>query len=732
MNFLTSPASPAAVAEDRLVVERPTANAEVPILVQYWDAVYRRKYLILAILAGCIALAVVLTALTTPQYTATSRIEISRSQANVTNVESLQPEDAAENDEFYQTQYALLQARSLAERVVRQLNLAQDDAFFERFDVDPSGQGLIADEGGAGTLSAAERQRRQRMATSILLDNVTIAPIRGSSLVNVEFQSPDPAFSALVVNTWVDEFIASNLDRRFASTADAREFLEQRLAELRGRLEQSERRLVSYASNKEIVTLSTQSDAEGRTTSERTLVSTDLEALNAELADATAARIAAQSELGGGVSREIVSNPTIAALRERRADVAAQYAKLLAQFEPGYPAAQALEQQIEGLDRSIAREEARVHSAARTDYTDALQREQTLNAKVNDLKQRFIQQQRDTIQYNIFQRDVDTNRQLYDALLQRFKEIGVAGVGTNNVAVVDRAQVPTKPSSPSLVLNLALALLAGLGLSGVVVFALEQIDQSLKDPADVARLLDLTFLGAVPRIQGAIDDELKDKKSIASEAYLSIQTNLSFLTDHGVPKTLLLTSTRPSEGKSNSTYALSETLTKTGKQVVVVDADMRNPSIHEHMDMQNVAGLSNYLSGDDNFSALVRPTHNPQLAVMTAGPTPPNAAELLSSDRMHNLIARLSSEYDHVLVDAPPVLGIADIPLLAGTVEGVLYTIEANGPKVRAIRSALQRLRSARANIFGAIVTKLDQRNASYGYGDGYGYGYGYGPEVKK
>lgn len=240
------------------------------------------------------------------------------------------------------------------------------------------------------------------------------------------------------------------MDRRFASTADARKFLEGRLADLRARLETSERDLVNYAETKGIVALGKSKSADGRTEVERTLVSSDLEALNSALAAATANRITAESraqQRGGGANAEALNNIAIGQLRQKRAEVAAEYAKMMAQFEPGYPAAVALSEQLKALDVSIAREENRVLTSRSSEYREALQREADLKSEVDDLKARMNRQQKDSIQYNIYQREADTNRELYDGLLQRYKEIGVAGVGANNIAIVDTAKIPEKPSS---------------------------------------------------------------------------------------------------------------------------------------------------------------------------------------------------------------------------------------------------------------------------------------------
>ena len=704
---------------------------ETPILIQYWQAMLRHKIALAIILAACVALGIIATLLMTPYYTSTATVEINREQDKVTNVEGVtSPDGAGQNLEFYQTQYSLLESRSLAERVVRAQNLVAKDDFFETFNVDPNNSGLLTDN--SEKQSSAQRNARFKLAADILQEHIGISPIRGSSLVEISFQSPNAALSAQIANTWVEQFIASNLDRRFSSTADARKFLEEQLADLRQKLEDSERNLSAYADNKQIITLSSEQTADGKTVSQKTLASANLEALNAALASAIADRIAAESEANGRAgNKNALTNGALNNLREERAKVQAEYAKLMVQFEPEYPAAKALATQIAALDKSISAEEARSRTGTSARYQEALDREQQLREQVSGLKSQFSGERRDSIQYNIFQREVDTNRQLYDGLLQRYKEIGVAGVGTNNISIVDRAQPPAGPSSPKLLLNIALAILAGLGLAAAYVFIMEQIDQTVKDPSDLKFKLGIAPLGSIPNLEKEdILLSLNDKKSVAWEAYLSIRTSLAFLTDHGVPRSFLLTSTRPNEGKSTSALALAAVLASTKNRILLIDGDMRNPSLHQMLNEKNTNGLSNYLAGEDDLNKLIHRDSLYGFDAMAAGPIPPNAAELLSSTRMRELVAKLSETYDTVIIDAPPVLGLADIPLLADSVEGVIYTIEAGGVKLRGIQAAIQRVRSSHAHIFGGIVTKVQAQHSGYGYG--YAYEYSYGNKVSE
>ncbi|WP_417592055.1 GumC family protein [Parasphingorhabdus sp.] len=709
----------------------PDSESDTPegavTFLHYWHAVLRHKIAIASIVAAFVTLGIIITLLMTPYFTSTARIEIDREQDKVTNVEAVSSgENAGMQLEFYQTQYALLESRSLAERVARTRNFTSKDRFFEIFGVEPDG-GLLSGTGNAQ--SAAQRNRRLELATQILIDHVDIIPVKGSSLVDISFESPDAALSAEISNAWVDEFIAYNLDRRFNSTSDARKFLEEKLAELKQRLEDSERNLSGYADSKEIITLSTTQTNEGKTVSQKTLASTNLETLNNELARATADLIAAASEARqSSGDKNALNNSTLNILRGERATVQAEYAQLMTQFEPGYPAAKALESKIAALNKSIAAEERRSRIGTNARYREAAEREQKLRAQVNQLKNQFRSERRDSFQYNILQREVDTNRQLYDGLLQRYKEIGVAGVGTNNIALVDRAKPSDSPSSPLLLLNLALAIFVGLAVAGGYVLIVEQLDQTIKEPAEMKGKLGLASLGSIPNVSKEdILASLSDKKSVAWEAYLSITTSLTFLTDHGVPKSLLLTSTRPNEGKSTSALALATVLASSKKRILMVDGDMRNPSLHSMLGEKNIHGLSNYLAGDDDLDKLIHKSDVFGFDAMSAGPIPPNAAELLSGNRIIELIAKLGESYDTVIIDAPPVLGFADIPLLARSVEGVIYTIESGGAKLRDIQSSIQRIRNAHAHIFGGIITKVQQQP---GYGYSYEYQYSYGSKT--
>ncbi|WP_228242511.1 polysaccharide biosynthesis tyrosine autokinase [Porphyrobacter sp. GA68] len=720
------------VAGPEQVIARPKpAETEAPsILQQYLRIAKRWKWVIAGTVVACVLLGLIATLLMTPKYTAATTVEISRESDQITNIQGVEREASIADQEFYQTQYGLLRARSLAERVATQLRLVDDPVFFQMFGAEDTD--LPAFQESNGRYPAQGRDIRQRIAGEVLLENVSIDPTRLSRLVTINFTSPDPTFSAKVANAWATNFIETNLERKVQATSYGREVLQRQLTEYADRLDQSQRQLVAYASNQQIINLPAQTTGDGVSTPQRSIVADNLAAINTALSEATADRIAAEARFrqagSAGASVAALNNNAINNLRQRRAELAAEYQQLMVRFEPGYPAAQALQEQINQLDRSIAREESRVSGSLEAEYRQAVQRENALQARVNGLKDEFLDLRRRSIQYNVYQQEVDTNRALYDALLQRFKEIGVAGgVGVNNIAIVDTADVPQRPSSPRLLLNLALSILAGLGLGAALALALEQLDEAISDPTELQRRLGLPLLGSVPKTQDDVtpSEALLDRKSELFDAYIAVQTNLAFTTEHGVPRSFSVTSTRPAEGKSTTSLALATTLARGGKRVILVDGDMRSPSVHHLGGVDHDRGLSNFLAGEDDIASLTFDMKELGFTAMSAGPIPPNAAELLTSNRLGILIDRLLQTYDHVVIDSPPVMGLADAPLIASRVEGVIYAVESHGIRSSQVKTALARLESANARIFGGVLTKFEARKSFYGYGYDYGYSYG-------
>jgi polysaccharide biosynthesis transport protein len=383
-----------------------------------------------------------------------------------------------------------------------------------------------------------------------------------------------------------------------------------------------------------------------------------------------------------------------------------------------------LRNQIKELDRQVQTEVVAIKQSIEAGFLAAKDEEDNLLAQLGNSKTEVVEQRNRSIQYNILKREVDTNRTLYDGLLQRYKEIGVAGgIGTNNISVVDKAAFPIAPRSPRLGLNLLVAFLAGLTLGFLAAIGLDYLDDSFKAPEDIERELGLTVIGVVPKPQAGstLEEEMADARSGMSEAYRSLRTGLQFSTSDGLPRTLLITSSKPSEGKTTTTIHLARTLAHIGLNVLLIDGDLRNASVHKRMGQSNELGLSNYLSGAKQPEDVVQTTDTDRLVLMTSGPLPPNPAELLSGPKFPALLTLAVESFDVVLIDGPPVMGLADAPLISSMVQASMLVVAANETRRNTVRIAMRRLQYARANIIGALLNKFDIKMTGYGYGYGYG-----------
>lgn len=710
-------------------LDLPAENSAFDLAL-YWGLLVKHRLLIASSVLGALAIGVAATLLMTPIYTATATLQIDRETARVLNsVDEAPRESLIQGEEFFQTQYGLLRSRSLAERVIESLGLARSDESLRGLGVDP---GSIE-----GDTPAARAAGRRQAALKAVQTNLGVSPVRGSRLVAISYNSPDPGVSARVANAFAENFIQSNLDRKFESSTYARDFLEERLAQTKSRLEDAERQLVAYAAQQQIVTLDRSVDAQGNSGGGggESLTSRNLTALNASLATATAARIAAEERWRqAGASQalniaEVLENPSVQRLMEERAKLTSEYQQKSSIYQADYPEMVRLKAQIDEIDDQIQTIGNNVRRSIQGQYVVALNQERALQRRVTGLTGDVVDLRDRSIQYNILQRELDTTRTLYEGLLQRYKEVGVAGgLTTNNISVVDTADIPNRPSGPKLLVNLVLALLAGLGLAVVTVLIIEALDETLATPDDVEQKLGQPVLGVIPLLSKGETSAtaFADARSAFSEAYYSLRMALQFSTPRGTPATLLVTSARPAEGKSTTSYAMALNLARVGRRVLLVDGDLRNPSMHRTMSVDNAKGMSNLLSGAGDLQSVTQPTRHENLSFIASGPLPPNPAELWASDSLQKFLQQATQDYDHVVIDGPPVLGFADAPLLASAVVGTLFVLESRGTRRGQARGALRRLKLGHARILGIALTKFNVKKTTYG-GYDYAYDYHYG-----
>jgi capsular exopolysaccharide synthesis family protein len=709
-------------------------------LLAYWRILVKRRWLVLSIVAGVVALALLATLMATPVYRATSVLQLEKEGTQVVQIEGIQPGDTGGWDpEFLQTQYELIQSRSLAERVANELDLDQET--LERLS-EPGWLGRMLaslrpqskqDANKQVADTPADAAQELRNTAGVISGGLSVEPVRNSRLVRINYDSSSPEFSARVANAVAEGFIAAGLERRFGASSYAKTYLEDQLKLTKAKLEQSERQLVAFAQKENIV--NTGQDGQS-------LATQNLTQLNAALAAAQDQRIRAEARWrqasSGAMPADMIGNSNIRPLQQQRAQLQGTYQQKLQTFKPDYPEMQQLKGQIDELTRQIGQETGGVRASVKAEYDAAASQERMLMGQIAALRTQALDVDGRSIQYNILKREVDTNRQLYDGLLQRYKEVGVAGdVRSNNISIIDRAEVPMWRYKPNLTLNLAIGMLLGGMLGVLAAFLLEFLDDTLKTPDDVEQKLRLPVLGIIPLLgpKESIATAASDPRSSFSEAYRSVRTALQFASDRGVPKTLLITSSGPGEGKSTTALALARNFAQMGKRVLLIEADLRNPSLHRVLGLKGQGvGLSNLLAGGCTLAEATREVEEPGLKVVLAGPLPPNPAELLSGSKLISALTVAAERYDQIIIDGPPVLGLADAPILANAVDGTLLVVNSAKTKINAAQATVKRLLSARARIVGALLSKYDARNAGYGYGYQYQsyYAYGGNPRLTK
>lgn len=691
-------------------------------------AIARANIVAIGLIVGAaIILGAVSTLLQTPLFTAATTLQINDQSVQVLgkqdDLSQGQVTSAIDSERFLQTQLDILGSRVIAERVAQKLRLVGNAKFYEAM--------------GMRQPAPQKNEREIKDQTlNALLGGINVSLPRSSRLARINFTSPTPALSARIANTWANEFIQANLQRRYDSSAYARQFISGQLDEARAKVEQSERDVNAYARQAGLIRTQDANSGSGQGREAAgggsSVVTASLLQLNAQANQAEAVRIAAEQRwrsLSGAAllsSPDVLNNAAVSVLLAQRATTNSDLQRERARHLDDYPAVVQLTAQLASINAQLQSVAGNIRASVKQQYDSASKSEQALKAKVVTLKSSSLAEQDLLVQYNLLAREADTSRTVYDGLLQRYKELNAAsGISSSNISIIDTADDPTRPSSPNLTKNLALALLIGLAASGLVVFLRTQFDDAVRLPEDIESKLRMPLLGVIPTTKGVTPAvAMLDPKSTISEAYNSLRSALLFSSTNGVPKTLLITSSQPSEGKSTTSLSIGIGFARLGRKVVIIDGDLRRPSLHRLIDCDNTHGMSSLLTSQDSIEASLRPTQYENLMAITSGPLPPSPTELLSSTRMQQVLEDLVNRFDLVVVDSPPVLGLADAPLMAGLVEGVVLVVQSERSRRGTLRSSLQRLRASRTNIIGAVLTMFDPEKVGNKYSEYYGYNY--------
>jgi capsular exopolysaccharide synthesis family protein len=726
---------------------------EVPHLLDYWNVIAKRRWVVLSCLLIVFTTVTIGTLKKKPIYEGKVLIEINPEQPNVLNFQEVLQLTSIDIESYRETQYKVLQSRTLAEHVVDDLKLYRYPEFYEgRFlfgliQSDPDKIPKASDPEPPDSAATAYRN-----TVNHFIDSIDVSPVRRSNLVELSFYSENAELAARIANQLSNDYIDQNLQVRFDETMRASEWLKGQLVPLKIKLEKSEGELQSYARANSIIFVE----------EKQNLVNERLKQLQEAFTKAQTERFEKESlynlvqtgrvqDLPG-----ILDNRLIQDLSVRLAELQRDYAEKAATVKPEYPKAIALKKQIDAIQASLDREKRNLSENIIDKYRSALANEKLLEQQLDAQKKVVNDIAEKSIQYNILKREVDTNKQLYDGLLTRMKEATVsAGVRASNVRIVDAAQVPKGPVKPRVFLNLALGIILGAALGiGLALFQ-EYLDNTLKTPDEVEKLLRLPALGLLPDYLGDGDAKTGgDKLAVvnpanngdlapavqtgreATEAYRTLRTSI-LLSANPVPKTLLITSALPSEGKTTVTVNLGATLASLGSKVVIIDCDMRRPCCHRSTGVENKPGFVRCLTGHVELTdAILAVPGVANLSVIPCGPIPPNPAEVLSSPLTGDLLRKLRSQFEYVLLDSPPLLTVSDSRILATLTDAVVLVTRAYSTPFDLVRRARGLLYNSGARILGVALNSVNvykQGGSGYSsYRYGYGYGYGYGQDSKE
>lgn len=701
-------------------------GAGVPLAVHFKtliNIVRRNAWLIGGVLAGAIVLGIVVTMLMMPQYQATAQILIEDKADQIIEGSDLQQAVGRDTERFLQTQIGIMESRTLARSIVQKGRLDQDPRFFEAF----GSEMPMETEPGGKKLEVVRRNH----AAALLLNALVVEMPRDSRIASVTITSRSAEMSAKVANLYSERFIEYNLNQKYESSGYARRFLSDQLEETRVKLTQSERDLNQYARAAGLIRVGSNGSG-GKEDSALSVTNSNLVQFNTAASNATAERIAAEDRWKTVANKpalsisEVTSNGVVSQLMTAKAKAESELADELSRHLEGYSTVKAKRAEIAELDRRINSIAASIKKAAQVDYLSALEKEKSLNEQVSSLRNDALQEQDRGVQYSVLKRVADTYRALYDSLLSRYNQLNAtAGSASNNVTIVDRADVPGSPSSPNLILNILLAFILGIVFAALAVAIREFLDDAIRSPEDVEKKLGLPLLGLIPLGKGDdINQEMTDRRSSVSEAYRSLVTNLRYSTATGLPHVMVITSARESEGKSTTSRAIATDIATLGKKVLIVDTDLRRPTLHHAMANTSGAGLTDVLTGQKSFDEVVHVSPQvPTLSYVTALPTPPDPALILAGEGMVAFIEQARSRFDVVIFDCPPLLGLSDAPLMASYADGVLFVIDASSFHRGAVKSALRRLALINANLIGVVLNRFTAKsgNDDYSY---YAYSY--------
>lgn len=710
-----------------------TVGGEMHI-IDYVKVLYKRRWTAVTAFLIVVLSIAVYTFTATPIYAARVQILIDKEATNVvTFKEAFEQNQVA--DDYYQTQYKILQSRALARRTLNALKLWGDPRVALRSNDASIGVrvfwapvAFVASWFGrarAPELPLPEETEDESRSIDGFLKNLSVLPIRNSRLVDVRYESRDPVLSAQVANGLAGMYIEQHLEYKYQSSKEASDWLAGQLAEQRKHVEASEQALQRYREQTDSVPLEDRQN----------IVVQKLIDLNAAVTRAKTERIekeAAFTQIRALQTNRssldtlpaILSNTFIQQQKGELAELQRQQAQLSEKLGPRHPDMVRIGLSIQTAEAKVQGEIGKVVQALRNDYQQALAQEKSLSQALEQQKRDAQVLNRKGIEYGVLSREAASNRQIFESLMQRAKETGIAGeLKTGNIRIVDAAETPRRPIRPNTGYNLLLALLGGAALAIGFAFFFEHLDNSIKTPDEVKQHLGLPFLGMVPAlfdknvenplINGAVPTNF-------SESFRAVRTNVLFSSADEGARSIVVTSTGPGEGKTVVATNLAVALAEAGERVILIDADMRKPRVHAVFGRAQTPGLSNVLVGNAKPSDSVHSTTVPGLWVLPAGLHPPNPAELLGSKRFRDYLSALRDHFDWIIIDTPPVMAVTDSSVVSHLTTGIVFVVGAEMTSRHAAMRAIEQLGQARAKFVGAVLNRVDLQHNAYYYSQYY------------
>ena len=698
-------------------------------LLDYLAAAYRHRYVAVTSFLLVVLVSLLNTYTTTPMYRAEARlmIELEDEQTTALSGAIRRTEGEVDPMPYYQTQYRILTGRELSRRTVKELDLGAVPEFGAQA---PSRlETLLANVRGAAGKATAPAPAPvapipEASLVAEFMSRISVEPVKNSRLVDVSFVAADPEFAARAVNRLAEEYVAQNSDLRRQNVNNSLTWISQELGRQKAKVQASEQALATYREQQNALSLEDRQN----------IVVARLNQLSDAVTKAKTNRVQKESlynqvkALGASVSPDtipaILQNQYIQAMKAQLADLQREKANLSERYCERHPEIIKVNASIRDASRQLELEISKAVDSIRHDYQSAEAEERELAAVLDEQKGAAMMLSRKSVSYTVLEREAQSNRQVYEALLQREKELEVlASSRGNNVRVLESADVPGGPFTPDFRRSFVLASLAGFVLAVGLIVGLGYFDDTIKTPEDVTEKLKVPFLAMIPKVKA------KQLPLLSSpvphefgEAFRSLRTSLVFSSGTTAGRVVLVTSAQPLEGKTTTACNMAFALAMGGERVLLIDADLRRPGVTRTMGLENTIGLSHLLTGQATPRQAIQQLATANLWVMTSGQIPPNPSELLASERMKTLLNTRNGWFDWIIVDTPPVLAVTDAVLLAPLASGVAFIIGSEMTPRRHVRRAIDTLMTGHPRLLGVVLNGVDLNRNRYYYSRYYGY----------